>query len=102
VARQLNKLTESERTAALGRLPQWAFATDRDALQRTYKFVDFGSALGFMVRAGLVAEKMDHHPEWFNVYSRVEVWLTTHDAGGVTELDVSMAEAMDKIASATS
>ena len=73
-------------------------AAGRDAIQRTFKFKDFSEAFGFMTRAALVAEKMDHHPEWTNVWNRVDVTLSTHSAGGLTELDVKLAEAMDKIA----
>ncbi len=97
MARQLHRLSDSERRSALERLPNWQFADGRDALTRTFKFSGFGAALAFMVRAGLVAEKMDHHPEWLNVYDRVEVRLTTHDVGGVTERDLALAEAMDRI-----
>jgi len=67
-------------------------------LRREFQFVDFVSAFGFMARSALVAEKMDHHPEWFNVYNRVEVDLTTHDAGGITSLDLDLARAMNKLA----
>ena len=70
----------------------------RDAIQKTFKFKDFNEAFGFMARAALVAEKMDHHPEWANVWNRVDVTLSTHSAGGLTELDLKLAEAMDKIA----
>jgi 4a-hydroxytetrahydrobiopterin dehydratase len=70
----------------------------RDAIQRSFKFADFSAAFGFMSRCALVAEKLDHHPEWFNVYNRVDVVLSTHDAGGLTELDIKMAEEMDRIA----
>jgi 4a-hydroxytetrahydrobiopterin dehydratase len=70
----------------------------RDAITKKFEFKDFNQAFGFMVRAALVAEKMNHHPEWFNVYNKVEVTLSTHDAGGLTELDVKLAEAMEKIA----
>ena len=80
------------------RLPQWTPAPGRDALARTFKFKDFSEAFGFMARAALVAEKMDHHPEWTNVWNRVDVTLSTHSAGGLTDLDVKLAEAMDKIA----
>ena len=72
-------------------------ASGRDAITKKFVFKDFNQAFGFMTRAALVAEKMDHHPEWFNVYKTVEVTLSTHDAGGVTERDVKLAEAMDKI-----
>jgi 4a-hydroxytetrahydrobiopterin dehydratase len=92
------KLSVDARKAALGRLKGWSEVTGRDAITRTFQFKDFNEAFGFMARAALVAEKMDHHPEWFNVYKKVEVTLSTHDAGGVTELDVKLAEAMDRIA----
>jgi 4a-hydroxytetrahydrobiopterin dehydratase len=84
---------------ALKSLPEWmAAAGERDAIARTFKFDDFSRAFAFMTRAALMAEKLDHHPEWFNVYNRVEVLLTTHDADGVTALDVQMAQFMDKAA----
>ena len=73
-------------------------SSGRDAITKKFVFKDFNQAFGFMTRAALVAEKMDHHPEWFNVYKTVEVTLSTHDAGGVTELDVKLAEEMDKLA----
>lgn len=84
--------------AALARLPAWKAAEGRDAIVRTFTFEDFGAAFGFMARAALAAEKLDHHPEWFNVYNRVEVLLATHDADGVTELDVTLAKIMDAAA----
>ena len=81
---------------ALEKLSGWARAQgDRDAIARTYRFADFNAAFGFMTRVALKADKMDHHPEWSNVYNRVEVLLTTHDADGVTGLDVEMAEFMN-------
>lgn len=84
---------------ALKTLPGWsAVEGGRDAIQRTYRFADFNAAFAFMTRAALMAEKLDHHPEWFNVYNRVEVTLATHDADGVTELDVRLATFMDEIA----
>ena len=92
------KLDTNARKAALGKLKGWSEVSGRDAISKTFEFKDFNEAFGFMARAALVAEKMDHHPEWFNVYKKVEVTLSTHDAGGVTELDVKLAEAMDKIA----
>jgi 4a-hydroxytetrahydrobiopterin dehydratase len=92
------KLSADARKAALARLSGWSEVSGRDAITRKFTFKDFNQAFGFMTRAALVAEKMDHHPEWFNVYKTVEVTLATHDAGGVTELDVKLAEAMDKIA----
>jgi 4a-hydroxytetrahydrobiopterin dehydratase len=85
--------------AALKQRPLWKKAEgDRDAIQRTFRFADFTAAFGFMTRTALMAEKLDHHPEWFNVYNRVDVTLTTHDAGGVTELDVKLATFMDMAA----
>ena len=86
--------------AALEKLTGWsAVEGDRDAIERTFKFVDFKTAFGFMTSSALKAEQMDHHPEWFNVYNRVEVTLTTHDADGVTELDMELAGFMDALAS---
>jgi 4a-hydroxytetrahydrobiopterin dehydratase len=92
------KLTAEARKAALAKLSGWSEAAGRDAMTRKFIFKDFNEAFGFMTRAALAAEKMDHHPEWFNVYKTVEVTLSTHDAGGVTELDVKLAEAMNKLA----
>ena len=92
------KLDAAARQGLSARLPGWRLADGRDAIQKTFKFKDFSEAFGFMARAALVAEKMDHHPEWSNVYKTVDVTLSTHDAGGLTELDVKLAEAMDKIA----
>jgi 4a-hydroxytetrahydrobiopterin dehydratase len=92
------KLTTDARRAALARLNGWSEASGRDAIARKFTFKDFNQAFGFMTRAALVAEKMDHHPEWFNVYKTVEVTLSTHDAGGVTALDIELAAAMDRIA----
>lgn len=92
------KLEGETRKAALAKLVGWSEVADRDAITKKFVFKDFNEAFGFMTRAALVAEKMDHHPEWFNVYKTVEVTLSTHDAGGVTALDVKLAEAMDRIA----
>jgi 4a-hydroxytetrahydrobiopterin dehydratase len=92
------KLTAEARKSALARLSGWSEVAGRDAITKTFTFKDFNHAFGFMTRAALVAEKMDHHPEWSNVYKTVAVTLSTHDAGGVTELDVKLAEAMDRIA----
>ena len=87
--------------AALKDLPKWAKAEGpRDAIVRSFRFSDFTAAFGWMTRMALMAEKLDHHPEWFNVYNRVDVTLATHDAGGVTELDVRLAEMMDSAARA--
>jgi 4a-hydroxytetrahydrobiopterin dehydratase len=84
--------------AALKDLPGWSAAEGRDAIAKTFRFNDFNEAFGWMSRVALAAEKLDHHPEWFNVYSRVEVLLATHDADGVTELDVRLAKHMDTAA----
>lgn len=92
------KLTESERAEALASIGDWSLVDGRDAITRTFRFKDFNAAFGFMSRAALKAEKMDHHPEWFNVYNRVEVTLSTHDAGGLTELDIKLARFMDRVA----
>ena len=92
------KLSADARKAALARLSGWSEVSGRDAITRKFTFKDFNQAFGFMTRAALVAEKMDHHPEWFNVYKTVEVTLATHDAGGVTELDVKLASEMDRLA----
>jgi 4a-hydroxytetrahydrobiopterin dehydratase len=92
------KLTGADRKSALGKLAGWSEVSGRDAITKKFVFKDFNEAFGFMSRAALVAEKMDHHPEWFNVYKTVEVTLSTHDAGGLTDLDVKLAQAMDKIA----
>ena len=92
------KLTGEARKVALAKLAGWTEVAGRDAIAKKFVFKDFNQAFGFMTRAALVAEKMDHHPEWFNVYKTVEVTLSTHDAGGVTELDVKLAEAMDRLA----
>jgi 4a-hydroxytetrahydrobiopterin dehydratase len=88
--------------AALAHLAGWSAAPNRDAIVKTFKFKDFNAAFGFMTRAALAAEKLDHHPEWFNVYNRVEVLLATHDADGVTELDVTLAKIMDAAAASGS
>jgi 4a-hydroxytetrahydrobiopterin dehydratase len=92
------KLSGTERDAAIGKLAGWSEVDGRDAIKKNFKFKDFNEAFGFMTRVALVAEKMDHHPEWFNVYNRVEVTLSTHDAGGVTKKDIALAEAMDAFA----
>lgn len=93
-------LNDAARAEALAQLKGWAPARDGKAVAKKFVFKDFNEAFGFMARVALVAEKMDHHPEWFNVYRTVDVTLSTHDAGGVTELDIKLAEAMDKIAGA--
>lgn len=94
------RLNVDERKAALASLDGWSQIEGRDAIARTFVFRNFNEAFGFMTRSALVAEKNDHHPEWRNVYKTVEVVLTTHDAGGVTERDIALAQAMNKIAGA--
>src|SRR5262245_65573849 len=81
--------------AAIARLDSWRAADGRDAITKEFRFKDFNAAFGFMSRVALYAEKHDHHPEWFNVYNRVEATLSTHDAGGVTDKDVALAHFMD-------
>jgi 4a-hydroxytetrahydrobiopterin dehydratase len=93
------KLSGDARSRALARLRGWSEVNGRDAISKKFVFADFNEAFGFMARVALIAEKLDHHPEWFNVYKTVDVTLSTHDAGGVTELDIKLAEAMDKFAS---
>lgn len=92
------KLEGSERAAALAGLSGWSEVEGRDAIRKSFRFADFNAAFGFMARVALLAEKMDHHPEWFNVYNKVDVTLATHDAGGVTDLDIRMARFMDEAA----
>ena len=92
------KLEGEARRKALADLKGWTELSGRDAIVKTFTFKDFNQAFGFMTRAALVAEKMDHHPEWSNVYKTVDVTLSTHDAGGLTEKDVALAKAMDKFA----
>ena len=93
------KLTGNERTEAIGSLNGWEEVEGRDAIKKAFVFRNFSQAWAFMSRAALLAEKMDHHPEWSNVYNRVAVTLSTHDAGGLSILDVRMARAMDVFAS---
>jgi 4a-hydroxytetrahydrobiopterin dehydratase len=91
-------LTGDDRRKAVADLPGWRDVTGRDAISRTYKFGSFNAAFGFMTRVAMIAETMDHHPEWSNVYNRVEVLLATHSAGGVTQKDIALAKAMDRVA----
>lgn len=91
----ITRLSDTERDTALTRLPQWSLRADGLAIVRTFRFGDFAEAFGFMARVAIIAEKADHHPEWFNVYNRVEVTLTTHDASGLSTRDVALALAMD-------
>ena len=92
------KLDGQQRHEALAQLAGWSLVEGRDAIRKTFTFKDFSAAFGFMARCALVAEKLDHHPEWLNVYNRVEVTLSTHDAGGLTGRDIALAAAMDAIA----
>ena len=94
----VQKLTEQARTDALRELDGWSEVSGRDAIAKKFVFKDFNQAFGFMTRAAMVAEKSDHHPEWFNVYKTVEVTLSTHDAGGVTERDIKLAAEMNRLA----
>ena len=94
----VEKLEGAARRAALARLAAWREAPGRDAITRDFKFADFNEAFGFMTRVALIAEKMDHHPEWFNVYNRVEITLSTHEAGGLSERDVALASRIDELA----
>lgn len=92
------RLTGEARRQALSKLAGWREVEGRDAIAKKFVFKNFNEAFGFMSRAALMAEKLDHHPEWSNIYKTVEVTLSTHDAGGLTELDVKLAEAMDRFA----
>ncbi len=92
------KLSGDRRREALARLRNWREVEGRDAIAKTFVFGDFSAAFGFMTRVALAAEKLDHHPEWSNLYKTVEVTLSTHDAGGLTMRDVALAEIMDRIA----
>ncbi len=89
------KLSDSELYSALAGLENWAVDEDGTGIIKNFKFSNFINAFGFMTQMAIIAEKMNHHPEWFNVYNRIEVKLTTHDSGGVTELDIELAKAMD-------
>lgn len=91
------KLSAEETQNALESLEGWQMVADREAIAKAYKFKNFNEAFGFMTRVALKAEKMDHHPEWFNVYNRVEVTLATHDVNGVSDKDIELATFMEKI-----
>ena len=91
-------LSSDERLALATDLAQWSMVTNRDAITRSYQFKDFKEAFAFMTQCALMAEQMNHHPEWFNVWNRVEVTLSTHDAGGLTKLDLDLARSMDRYA----
>jgi 4a-hydroxytetrahydrobiopterin dehydratase len=91
------KLTGAERAAALADLKGWDLAPERDGIRKSFRFASFVEAFGFMARVALLAEKADHHPEWSNVYNRVEILLTTHDADGLSARDVALAKAIDAL-----
>lgn len=93
-----DKLTGDARNAAIAELDGWSEVDGRDAIAKTFTFKNFSAAFGFMTRSAMAAEVQNHHPEWFNVYNRVEVTLSTHDAGGLTDYDIKLAKTMDKIA----
>lgn len=93
-----NRLTENELNEALTELDGWQKVEGREAIAKSFKFKDFNAAFGFMARTALHAEKLDHHPEWFNVYNRVDVTLATHSENGITELDIKLAHKMNAIA----
>jgi len=92
------RLTDAERDAALARLSGWNLRGDGLAIERSFRFADFGEAFAFMTRVAIAAEKADHHPEWSNVWNKVEIALTTHDAGGLSARDVALAEIIDGFA----
>ena len=92
------RLTEAERQASLDGLTGWTLVEGREAISRQFKFKDFNAAFGFMARVALKAEQLDHHPEWTNVWNRVDITLTTHSAKGLTELDVALARHCDAVA----
>lgn len=98
IAKSSATLDAAARANALKKLPHWKEVPGRDAITRKFIFADFNQAFGFMSRVALMAEKMDHHPEWFNVYKTVDVTLSTHDAGGVTDKDIALAAFMDAAA----
>ena len=93
----VEKLDATGRAALARDLPRWAMVEGRDAITRSFRFADFSAAWGFMARVALLAEKQDHHPEWFNVWNRVEITLSTHDAGGLSVRDVALAKAIDAL-----
>lgn len=94
----MKPLSASDRKASLASLPLWKLQDKRDAIERSVKFNDFSAAWGFMSRVALAAEAADHHPEWFNVYNRVDIVLSTHDAGGLTDRDIELAKKIDQYA----
>lgn len=97
-ARTIAALTEPELAQALALLPQWRHDPARAALHRQIVLADFPAAMAFTVQVGFAAERMNHHPEWANVYNRIDIWLTTHDAGGISSRDVALAQVIDSLA----
>jgi len=93
----VERLSAAARDAALTELSGWTLVEGRDAIKKSYKFKDFTEAFGFMARVALLAEKADHHPEWFNVYNKVDIVLTTHDADGLSARDIKLAKAIDGV-----
>ena len=91
----ISRLTDAEVSALLSEFPDWTLREDGKAIVRTFRFADFNEAFGFMTRVAIYAEKADHHPEWFNVYNRVEITLTTHDADGLSARDAAMVRAIE-------
>ncbi len=96
----IEQLDENDRAAALDQLGEWDFDDGRDAITRQFLFDDFSAAFAFMTQVAMLAEKQDHHPEWFNVWNRVDILLTTHDAGGLSQRDVDLALAIDRLVEA--
>jgi len=94
----IEKLSSEQRATQIAQLDGWQNVEARDAIKRQFKFADFNEAFGFMTRVAIKAQEMDHHPEWFNVYSNVEITLSTHDANGITERDIRLARFIDEIA----
>jgi 4a-hydroxytetrahydrobiopterin dehydratase len=93
----ISRLEDAARDNAMQLLPQWTYDADAKGIRRTLRFADFAEAFGFMTRVAILAEKADHHPEWFNVYNRVEILLTTHDADGLSQRDIDLASKIDAI-----
>lgn len=93
----VSKLDDAARAVALNGLAHWTYDADAQGIRRTFRFSDFAEAFGFMARVAILAEKADHHPEWFNVYNLVEILLTTHDAGGLSQRDIDLAGSIDAI-----
>jgi 4a-hydroxytetrahydrobiopterin dehydratase len=94
----VSKLDDEARAEALAAIPLWSYDPEAQGIRRTIYFAGFGAAFGFMTHVAILAEKADHHPEWFNVYNRVEILLTTHDAGGLSTRDIALAMQIDAIA----